>query len=43
MKISMTLAKNTNTPIGFWLDMPVPELRMWIDVNNEVYAPKEQQ
>ena len=30
------MAQNNHTPVDFWLDCTLAELREWIDVNNEI-------
>jgi len=38
----MTLAHNTSTPIPFWLDLTLVELRRWIAANNNVLAERKE-
>lgn len=30
------MARENNTPAGFWLDMPLVEFTRWIKANNEI-------
>lgn len=32
----MILAKNTYTPLPFWLDVPFVQIHDWIGTNNEL-------
>lgn len=38
----MVLAKNTYTPLPFWLDLPFVQLAGWIGTNNEIEESKKQ-
>ena len=31
MRLCLILSRETNTPISYWLDLPLRELRDWID------------
>lgn len=39
----MILAKNTYTPLPFWLDVPFVQLSGWIATNNELIAESKKQ
>jgi len=32
----MILARNNSTPVSYWLELPLVDLRSWIKVNNIV-------
>jgi len=38
----MILARNWNSPIDFWLGLPLSELRGWIQTNNEIINEENQ-
>ena len=39
----MVLAKNTYTPLPFWLDVPFVQIHDWIGTNNELIAESKKQ
>lgn len=36
------LARNNNTPISFWLELPLEEFGRWIKANNQLEEKNEQ-
>lgn len=38
----LMLARNNNTPVGYWLSLTVPQLLHWIQANNELTAEANQ-
>jgi hypothetical protein len=32
----MVMAENCHTPVSFWLQLPLNELLLWINDNNEI-------
>ena len=38
----LILAKNNSTPVPFWLDLPLWELRFWIRANNAVIIEEKE-
>ncbi len=32
----LIMSQNNHTPVGFWLSLPLTELRKWIAANNEL-------
>lgn len=38
----MILARNNNTPIPYWLSLPLWKLRQWIRTNNIVVAKEKE-
>ena len=39
----MILARNNNTPIPYWLELPLWKLRQWIRTNNIVVAEEKEE
>ena len=37
------MAKNTHTPVTYWLDMSIPRLRKWIQANNNIIERQKQE
>ena len=35
-KLCFILAENSRTPIPYWLDLPLWELVLWVETNNEL-------
>lgn len=42
MKNSLIMAKSNHTPVDFWMDCPINEFVMWIDINNSLIPKKEE-
>ena len=38
----MTLSRNTNTPIPFFLSCPLLEFKEWVKANNEIIRENKQ-
>ena len=36
MRQCLTMSRNWYTPVTYWLNMPLLELRRWIEVSNKV-------
>lgn len=35
-KLCFILAENSRTPIPYWLDLPLWELVLWVETNNDL-------
>lgn len=42
MKNSLIMAKSNHTSVDFWMDCPLTEFVMWININNSLIPKKEE-
>lgn len=40
-KVALTMSHNYNTPVDYWLRMPLDDLEEWLDAANEMEGEGE--
>lgn len=43
MRQCLVLARANNTPVGWWLSLPLGELRDWIGAHNRLFEELQEQ